>query len=202
MGSRLCSTGSRCRGGRWRWGRCGTRPGTTSPCTSEPPMPCAWNFSARWNLSKTMRITTPAGNRSCSTCGTRAHPRRDSETERMIRAGIDIGGAFTDLLLVGDDGGAVAGETLTTPEDPTLAVETELRQALQATGARSGERGMLVHGTTLVTNAIIERRGPPTALLATAGFRDAVEIGREHRFDLYDLNLEFPKPLVPRHLRF
>ena len=120
----------------------------------------------------------------------------------MIRAAIDIGGTFTDLLLVGDDGRAVVGKTLTTPDDPSLAVETELRRALHATGARSGERGMLVHGTTLVTNAIIERRGPPTALLATAGFRDAVEIGREHRFDLYDLNLEFPKPLVPRHLRF
>jgi len=120
----------------------------------------------------------------------------------MIRAGIDIGGTFTDLLLVGDDGRAVVGKTLTTSDDPSLAVETELRQALRTAGTRWGERGTLVHGTTLVTNALIERRGPPTALLATAGFRDAVEIGREHRFDLYDLNLEFPKPLVPRHLRF
>ena len=67
---------------------------------------------------------------------------------------------------------------------------------------RAGERGTLLHGTTLVTNALIERKGAPTALLTTAGFRDAVEIGREHRYELYDLNLELPKPLVPRHLRF
>ena len=64
------------------------------------------------------------------------------------------------------------------------------------------QRGTLIHGTTLVTNALIERKGAPTALLTTLGFRDAVEIGREHRYELYDLNLELPKPLVPRHLRF
>ena len=79
----------------------------------------------------------------------------------MIRAGIDIGGTFTDLLLVGDDGRAVVGKTLTTSDDPSLAVETELRQALRTAGTRRGERGTLVHGTTLVTNALIERRGPP-----------------------------------------
>ena len=67
---------------------------------------------------------------------------------------------------------------------------------------RRHERGTLIHGTTLVTNALIERKGAPTALLATSGFRDAVEIGREHRYELYDLNLDLPKPLVPRHLRF
>lgn len=120
----------------------------------------------------------------------------------MYRVGIDIGGTFTDLLLVGADGRAIIGKTLTTSSDPSLAVEAELRQALRASGARSDGRGTLVHGTTLVTNAIIERKGPLTALLTTAGFRDALEIGREHRFDLYDLNLEFPKPLVPRYLRF
>ena len=60
----------------------------------------------------------------------------------------------------------------------------------------------MIHGTTLVTNALIERKGALTALLTTAGFRDAVEIGREHRYELYDLNLDLPKPLVPRHLRF
>lgn len=120
----------------------------------------------------------------------------------MIRAGIDIGGTFTDLLLVDDHGRTIIGKTLTTPDDPSAAVESELREALREVDAGAAGRGTLVHGTTLVTNAIIERRGPPTALLATAGFRDAVEIGREHRFDLYDLNLEFPRPLVPRYLRF
>ncbi|MGQ0571997.1 MAG: hydantoinase/oxoprolinase family protein [Armatimonadota bacterium] len=120
----------------------------------------------------------------------------------MYRAGVDIGGTFTDLLLVAQDGRAVIGKALTTSGDPSLAVETELRRALHEGAVQPGERGTLVHGTTLVTNALIERTGPPTALLTTDGFRDALEIGREHRFDLYDLNLEFPRPLVPRHLRF
>jgi N-methylhydantoinase A len=121
----------------------------------------------------------------------------------MYRTGIDIGGTFTDMLLVGEDGSAVIGKTLTTPDDPSLAVENTLRPVLQQNGAVGAqERGTLVHGTTLVTNALIERKGAPTALLTTAGFRDAVEIGREHRYELYDLNLELPKPLVPRHLRF
>ena len=120
----------------------------------------------------------------------------------MYRVGIDIGGTFTDLLLVGADGSAVIGKTLTTPGDPSLAVENALRPLLENGTIKAAERGTLLHGTTLVTNALIERKGAPTALLTTIGFRDAVEIGREHRYELYDLNLELPKPLVPRHLRF
>jgi N-methylhydantoinase A len=83
-----------------------------------------------------------------------------------------------------------------------LAVENALRPVLENGSVKAGERGTLIHGTTLVTNALIERKGAPTALLTTAGFRDAVEIGREHRYELYDLNLDLPKPLVPRRLRF
>jgi N-methylhydantoinase A len=120
----------------------------------------------------------------------------------MYRVGIDIGGTFTDMLLVGEDGTAVVGKTLTTAGDPSLAVEDALGPALKNGAVKTSERGTLIHGTTLVTNALIERNGAPTALLTTAGFRDAVEIGREHRYELYDLNLELPKPLVPRHLRF
>ena len=120
----------------------------------------------------------------------------------MYRVGIDIGGTFTDMLLVGEDGTAVIGKTLTTPSDPSLAVENALRPVLENSSVKTGGRGTLIHGTTLVTNALIERKGALTALLTTAGFRDAVEIGREHRYELYDLNLDLPKPLVPRHLRF
>ncbi len=120
----------------------------------------------------------------------------------MYRVGIDIGGTFTDMLLVGEDGAAVIGKTLTTPGDPSLAVENALRPAIESGAVTGAGRGTLIHGTTLVTNALIERKGAPTALLTTAGFRDAVEIGREHRYELYDLNLDLPKPLVPRHLRF
>lgn len=120
----------------------------------------------------------------------------------MYRVGVDIGGTFTDLLLIGADGRSFIGKTLTTPGDPSMAVETALQQALENGVAAPGERGTMVHGTTLVTNALIERKGAPTALLTTAGFRDALEIGRENRYELYDLNLEFPKPLIPRYLRF
>ncbi len=120
----------------------------------------------------------------------------------MYRVGIDIGGTFTDMLLVGDDGSAVIAKTLTTPGDPSLAVENALRPVLENGSVDARQRGTLIHGTTLVTNALIERKGALTALLTTAGFRDAVEIGREHRYELYDLNLDLPKPLVPRHLRF
>jgi len=120
----------------------------------------------------------------------------------MYRVGIDIGGTFTDMLLVNEDGTAAIGKTLTTPTDPSLAVENALKPALQNGSVNPQQRGTLIHGTTLVTNALIERKGAPTALLTTLGYRDAVEIGREHRYELYDLNLELPKPLVPRHLRF
>src|SRR5918993_5528767 len=120
----------------------------------------------------------------------------------MYRVGIDIGGTFTDMLLVGEEGTAVIAKTLTTPGDPSLAVENALLPVLLSGSIKAHERGTLIHGTTLVTNALIERKGAPTALLATSGFRDAVEIGREHRYELYDLNLDLPKPLVPRHLRF
>ena len=115
---------------------------------------------------------------------------------------MDIGGTFTDLLMVGQDGHTIIGKTLTTSEDPSMAVETVLSEAFRADTVGGGERGTLVHGTTLVTNALIERKGALTALLTTSGFRDALEIGRENRYELYDLNLELPRPLVPRHLRF
>src|SRR5437870_6126412 len=120
----------------------------------------------------------------------------------MHRVGVDIGGTFTDLLMVSEDGRAVIGKTLTTPGDPSLAVETALSHALHDGAVEPQEVAALVHGTTLVTNAIIERKGAATALLTTTGFRDAIEIGREHRYELYDLNLDLPQPLVPRHLRF
>jgi N-methylhydantoinase A len=127
---------------------------------------------------------------------------RGAHPEQQYRLGVDIGGTFTDLLLIAADGRTVIGKTLTTTVDPSRGAETAVAGALREAGVGRGERGVLVHATTLATNAILERSGPPTALLATAGFRDALEIGREHRFDLYDLNLEFPRPLVPRHLRF
>ena len=119
----------------------------------------------------------------------------------MLRAGVDIGGTFTDLCVVDGDHVVAVGKTLTTPRDPSQAVETVLVDTLARLGAGLADVELVVHGTTLVTNAIIERRGAPTALLTTQGFRDAVEIGRERRYELYDLMIELPRPLVPRHLR-
>jgi N-methylhydantoinase A len=119
------------------------------------------------------------------------------------RVGIDVGGTFTDLILVdAASGGFTVAKALTTPDDPSRAIETVLRDALAAAGVEAAAVEQLVHGSTLVTNAIIERKGARTALLASAGFRDVLEIGREARYELYDLELELPQPLVPRHLRF
>ncbi len=119
-----------------------------------------------------------------------------------IRAGVDIGGTFTDLMLIDRTGEVTIGKVLTTPYDPSEGVEEVLTQTLSSIGCPVDTLDHLVHGTTLVTNAIIERKGARTALVTTAGFRDSIEIGREHRYELYDLNLEHPVPLVPRHLRF
>ncbi|MCZ7587337.1 MAG: hydantoinase/oxoprolinase family protein [Gaiella sp.] len=120
----------------------------------------------------------------------------------MLRAGVDIGGTFTDLCVVDSDHVVAVGKTLTTPNDPSQGVETVLAETLERLGLRFADLELVVHGTTLVTNAIIERKGSPTALLTTRGFRDAVEIGRERRYELYDLEIENPRTLVPRHLRF
>jgi N-methylhydantoinase A len=119
-----------------------------------------------------------------------------------FRVGVDIGGTFTDLILIDDaTGDLTVGKVLTTPDDPSRAVAEVLSEALIRANAPPDQVQHVIHGTTLVTNAVIERKGARTALLTTRGFRDAYEIAREHRYDLYDLFLEMPAPLVPRHLR-
>jgi N-methylhydantoinase A len=121
---------------------------------------------------------------------------------RPLRVGIDIGGTFTDLIAFDERTGALSiGKVLTTPGEPALGVETGLHETLANAGEGPGAIGGLIHGTTLVTNALIERKGATTALLTTQGFRDAVEIRREGRYDLYDLFLEMPPPLAPRRRR-
>ena len=117
--------------------------------------------------------------------------------------GIDIGGTFTDLVLIEDTTGERAvGKVLTTPEDPSEAVEKGLIELLDQEGVEASRLKTIIHGTTLVTNALIERTGAGTALLTTEGFRDAVAIGTEHRYDMYDIFIEKPEPLVPRNLRY
>ena len=118
-----------------------------------------------------------------------------------MRIGIDIGGTFTDLVAE-TPGGLVARKVLTTPRAPEEGVLAGLAIILEATGAAPGDVSLVIHGTTLATNAIIERKGARTALVATAGHRDTVEIADEGRFDQYDVFLVKPAPLVPRELRF
>ena len=118
------------------------------------------------------------------------------------RIGVDIGGTFTDLVLVDEATGAVSvGKLLTTPKEPAQAVEQGVMTLLHEAGRGPASVAALIHGTTLATNALIERKGARTGLLTTAGFRDALEIGREGRYDMYDLFIDPPAPLVPRHLR-
>ena len=119
-----------------------------------------------------------------------------------VLVGVDIGGTFTDLLLVQPSSGRMVVEkVLTTPDDPTRAVVAGLSSVAETAGVAPASFSQVVHGTTLVTNALIERSGAATALLTTKGFRDAVAIGREHRYDLYDLSIQLPAPLVRRRWR-
>lgn len=119
------------------------------------------------------------------------------------KLGIDIGGTFTDLVLLDEAGGEVTfAKTLTTYPDPTEGILNGVQEILQKTGLPAQAIGTIVHGTTLVTNAVIERKGAKTAVITTAGFEDVLEIGREFRYDIYDIFLEMPRPLAPRNLRF
>ena len=122
--------------------------------------------------------------------------------DKYYRLGCDIGGTFTDFVLLNDQTGEMkTGKCLTTPQDPSDAVEEGIR-VLEATApdfvAKLDE---LIHGTTLVINSIIERKGAKTGLITTKGFRDVLEIGRELRYAPYDIFAEFPKPLIPRRYR-
>lgn len=118
-----------------------------------------------------------------------------------IRLAVDVGGTFTDVVL---ENGSKRHSTkvLTTPEAPERAILDGTRLVLDESGLGFGDIGIVIHGTTLATNAVIERKGALTALIATEGFRDVIEIADESRYDQYDLFIDKPKVLVPRRLRF
>lgn len=119
-----------------------------------------------------------------------------------MRLGCDIGGTFTDFVLLDDDAGEMhVYKCLTTPGDPSDAVEEGVQALAGRVPNLAARLQEVIHGTTLVINAIIERKGAATALLTTAGFRDVLELGREIRYAPYDLFAAFPEPLVPRHRR-
>ncbi len=125
-----------------------------------------------------------------------------SETDRFYRLGCDIGGTFTDFVLLNDKTGQISiYKCLTTPDDPSDALEQGIWELERRNRGFVKSLDELIHGTTLVINSIIERKGAITGLITTKGFRDVLELGREIRYAPYDIFAEFPKPLVPRRFR-
>ncbi|PRX38013.1 N-methylhydantoinase A [Meinhardsimonia xiamenensis] len=118
-----------------------------------------------------------------------------------VRLGVDIGGTFTDLVLEAGDR-LHSAKVLTTHAAPEEGIITGLAEVCARAGIEPSQIGQIIHGTTLATNALIERRGAKTALVTTEGFRDVIEMRSESRFEQYDLNLQLPEPLLPRNRRY
>lgn len=115
---------------------------------------------------------------------------------------VDIGGTFTDYSLLNLRTGEVAvHKVLTNPDSPESRLIEGAIELLQAAGVSFGQLQVVIHSTTLATNALIERKGAKTGLLTTRGFRDVLEMGREQMYHMYDLQAQFPEPIVPRYLR-
>jgi N-methylhydantoinase A len=126
--------------------------------------------------------------------------KQDDVRRKEARLGVDIGGTFTDVALeIGEQ--RYSAKILTTPQAPERGVLAAVHAVLEQASVAPGDLSLIIHGTTLATNAIIERKGAKTALVTTQGFRDTVEIRHENRFEQYDVNIDLPPPLVPRRLR-
>jgi len=126
----------------------------------------------------------------------------DPSRDYRFRAAFDTGGTFTDLVLVDNESGDFyIGKVLSTPKDPSVAIIQGLGELIR--GVRTGGGGpfMIYGATTHATNAVVERKGARTGLITTKGFKDVVVIGREWRYDLYNLQIDIPQPLVPDELR-
>ena len=122
-------------------------------------------------------------------------------TKQSVRLGIDIGGTFTDVVLeVGNQ--TYSTKVLTTYIAPENAIIDGIQQVCTKAIIQPSDINQIIHGTTLATNALIERRGAKTALITTQGFRDVIEMRTESRFEQYDLNLTLPDPLLPRQMRY
>ncbi len=123
-------------------------------------------------------------------------------SEKYYRLGCDIGGTFTDFVLLNDRTGELTiNKCLTTPVDPSDAVEQGITELAVKVPGFVEQLDEVIHGTTLVINSIIERKGAKTGLITTKGFRDVLELGRETRYSAYDIFSEFPEPLIPRKYR-
>ena len=119
----------------------------------------------------------------------------------MARLGVDIGGTFTDVVLENGDQ-RYSAKVLTTYDAPERAIIEGMHRVCKKAAISAGMVTQIIHGTTLATNALIERRGAKTALITTEGFRDVIEMRTESRFEQYDLNLVLPEPLLPRNRRY
>jgi len=116
------------------------------------------------------------------------------------RIGVDVGGTFTDCVLYDDGGGRLSiAKVLTTPEDPSIGVLAGIDSLLLEAGIGGADLAAAIHATTIATNTVIQRSGPPTALLTTKGFRDVLVIGRQKRWELYDNSIDKPQHVVPRN---
>src|SRR5258708_24372861 len=119
-----------------------------------------------------------------------------------IRIGVDVGGTFTDLQIFNGRSVAICGfKTPETPEDPSIGLMTGIKEAADRYGFALPDVGILLHGTTIATNAILERKLSKAALVTTAGFEDVLEIGRHVRREVYALNPQQPPTLIPRDCR-
>jgi N-methylhydantoinase A len=124
-----------------------------------------------------------------------------TDTIKSVRMGVDIGGTFTDVVLEAG-GQQFSTKVLTTYIAPENAIIDGMQQVCEKAGVKPSDIGQIIHGTTLATNALIERSGAKTALITTRGFRDVIEMRTESRFEQYDLNLSLPEPLLPRQQRY
>ena len=132
--------------------------------------------------------------------------KNSSAKPDSLRVAVDIGGTFTDgVATLSSIGRIWVGKTPTTPNDPGEAVSTVilnlLQQVSRSMGIDTPPLAEVVHGTTLITNTLIERKGARTALVTTEGMRDMLDIGREWRYDIYDLDIVLPQPLVDADCR-
>jgi N-methylhydantoinase A/oxoprolinase/acetone carboxylase beta subunit len=124
------------------------------------------------------------------------------ESGASVRIAIDVGGTFTDLQILDASKGTITSlKTLTTPEDPSIGLLTGIKEAARRDGFALGDIRYLLHGTTIATNAVLERKLPEGVLVTTAGFEDVLEIGRHHRREVYTLNPKVPPALIPRDHR-
>src|SRR5687767_15635813 len=119
------------------------------------------------------------------------------------KLGVDVGGTFTDVALWDEDARRLTALKLpSVPADPSEGILAGIRAILERDGVAPAAVAFVAHGTTVSTNALLEKKGARTALITTRGFRDLLEIARQKRPDLYDLQADKPRPLVPRDLRF